>query len=61
MILMIVTKFILILSLLYVTKYFIKIVMKVLTNDLTPLNLRWYDELLLFITISYIITFIITK
>jgi hypothetical protein len=46
---------------LFLAKYFIKIVMKVLTNDLTPLNLRWYDELLLFITISYIITFIITK
>jgi hypothetical protein len=35
--------------------------MKILTNDLTQLYIRWYDELLLFLTITYIITFAISK
>jgi hypothetical protein len=61
MILTIVSKYVLVLSLLFVAKYFFKIVMKILTNDLTPLDIRWYDELLLFLTITYIITFVITK
>jgi hypothetical protein len=51
----------LILSLLFVAKYFFKIVMKIFINDLTPLNIRWYDELFLFLTITYIITFAISK
>jgi hypothetical protein len=61
MILTIASKYVLVLSILFVAKYFFKIVMKILTNDLTQLYIRWYDELLLFLTITYIITFAISK
>jgi hypothetical protein len=61
MILTIASKYILILSILFLIKYFVKVIMKIFIDDLTPLSLRWYHELLLFLAITYIITYAIIK
>jgi hypothetical protein len=61
MTLKILSMYFLILSLFYIIKFVLKIIIKIFNDDLSPLRIKWYEELLLFITSSYIVTYIITN
>lgn len=52
-------KFILVLSIIYILKFFVAIGIKIITNDLKPIKLALYEEYLFYFALSYIITFLI--
>lgn len=51
--------FLFIISILFIIKHVFTLVVKYTTNDLEPIRINWINELLLFVSLSYIITYLI--
>jgi hypothetical protein len=51
--------FLFVLSIIFVIKHLIILVIKLITNNLEPIKLNWINETFLYLSISYIITYLI--